>query len=59
MNLEQNRFGFEVELTAKLARLRARIVERPVSYRARSWEQGKKIGWRDAFQALYCIARYH
>lgn len=56
--LEQNQFGFEPELTAKLAGLKARIVERPISYDARGWEEGKKIGWKDAVQALYCILKY-
>lgn len=58
MNLEQNGFGFEVELTAKLAKQGARVVERPIGYDARGWEEGKKIGWKDAVQALYCICRY-
>lgn len=58
MQLEQNGFGFEVELTAKLAKQNARVVERPISYNARSWKEGKKIGWRDGFQALYCICQY-
>ena len=58
IELEQNQFGFEVELTAKLAKLKARIVERPISYEARGWEEGKKIGWKDAVQALYCICKY-
>ena len=58
ISLEQNRFGFEVELTAKLAKQQARIVERPIRYAARTWEQGKKIGIRDGLQALYCIAKY-
>ena len=58
IELEQNKFGFEVELTSKLARLGARVVERPISYAARGWEEGKKIGWKDAVQALYCILRY-
>lgn len=58
MELEQDAFGFEVELTAKLAKMRARVVERPISYNARGWEDGKKIGWKDAIQALYCICRY-
>lgn len=56
--LEQDKFGFEVELTSKLARLKARVVERPISYDARSWKEGKKIGWKDAVQALYCICLY-
>jgi len=58
IELEQNRFGFEVELTAKLAKKGVEIIERPVSYDARSWEEGKKIGIKDAVQALYCILRY-
>lgn len=56
--LEQDKFGFEVELTSKLARLKARVVELPISYDARGWEEGKKIGWKDAVQALYCICLY-
>ena len=58
ISLEQDRFGFEVELTAKLAKKNARIIERPVSYAARTWEEGKKIGVKDGLQALYCILRY-
>ena len=58
MTLEQDRFGFEVELTSKLANQGVRIVERPISYQARTWEEGKKIGIRDAFEALYCIVKY-
>ena len=56
--LEQDGFGVEVELTAKLAALNVRILERPISYVARGWKEGKKIGWRDAVHALYCIVRY-
>ncbi len=58
MDLEQDGFGFEVELTAKLAGLEARVTERPITYDARGWEEGKKIGWKDAVQALYCICKY-
>ncbi len=58
MVLRENRFGFEPEITAKLARRRCRIVERPVSYEGRGYEEGKKIGVRDGLQALYCILRY-
>jgi glycosyltransferase involved in cell wall biosynthesis len=58
IELQQDRFGFEPEITAKIARHGARIVELPVSYCARTWQQGKKIGFRDAVTALYCIARY-
>lgn len=56
--IKQNRFGFEPEITAKLARRGARFLELPIGYHARDWEQGKKIGVRDAFNAFYCIARY-
>jgi glycosyltransferase involved in cell wall biosynthesis len=56
--IEQNRFGFEPEVTAKLARRGARIDERPIRYAARGYADGKKIGVRDLFNALYCIVRY-
>ena len=56
--LQENRFGFEPEVTAKLARLRARIIEVPVSYAGRSYEQGKKIGWKDGASAVRCILKY-
>lgn len=56
--LKQNRFGFEPEVTAKLARRRYRVVESPIGYNARSYDEGKKIGVRDLFNALYCIVRY-
>ncbi len=58
ISLEQDGFGVEVELTAKLAAQNVRILERPISYVARGWKDGKKIGWRDAVHALYCIVRY-
>ena len=57
--LRENRFGIEPELTAKLARVPGvRIYERPISYSGRTYAQGKKIGWRDGFRALWCILRY-
>ncbi len=56
--LKQNRFGFEPEVTAKLARRRYRVVESPIGYQARGYDEGKKIGPRDLFNALYCIVRY-
>jgi glycosyltransferase involved in cell wall biosynthesis len=56
--LTQNRFGIEPELTAKLARGKHRLIEVGVQYHARSYREGKKIGWRDAFNALWCIVRY-
>ena len=58
MNLEQNRFGFEPEVTAKLAKLDVRIEELPVRYAARDWDEGKKIGIKDAIATIYCIFRY-
>jgi glycosyltransferase involved in cell wall biosynthesis len=56
--LKQDRFGFEPEITAKIARRHLRIYERSISYSGRTYEQGKKIGWRDGFKALWCIVRY-
>ena len=56
--LRQNRFGFEPEVTAKLARRRKRIFEIAISYSGRNYDEGKKIGWRDGLKALYCILRY-
>ncbi|HMP80035.1 MAG TPA: glycosyltransferase family 2 protein [Pirellulaceae bacterium] len=58
MVIQQNRFGVEPELTAKFLRRGVRLVEIPVSYRARNYSQGKKIGVRDLWQTLYCIVRY-
>jgi glycosyltransferase involved in cell wall biosynthesis len=60
MNLKSNRFGFEPEFTAKVARRRPawRVFEVPISYSGRTYEEGKKIGLKDAFSALYCIIRY-
>jgi glycosyltransferase involved in cell wall biosynthesis len=56
--LRQNRFGFEPEVTAKIARRGWRIYEVPISYAGRSYAEGKKIGWKDGFQAIWCILRY-
>ncbi len=56
--LKQNRFGFEPEVTAKIARRGCRIYEMSISYSGRTYEQGKKIGLKDAFQALWCIVRF-
>jgi glycosyltransferase involved in cell wall biosynthesis len=58
VDVTQNRFGIEPELTAKLARLGYRFTEVPISYQARSYAEGKKIGLKDLFNALYCIGRY-
>ena len=56
--LKQNRFGIEPELTARIARIRCPIYEISISYSGRTYEQGKKIGWRDGVKALWCIVRY-
>lgn len=56
--IRQDRFGFEPEVTAKLARRGFRLVEVPISYDSRSYGEGKKIGVKDAFEAIYCIVRY-
>ncbi|WP_166825045.1 glycosyltransferase family 2 protein [Thalassoroseus pseudoceratinae] len=56
--LKQRRFGFEPEVTARVARRHFRVYEMSVSYSGRTYEQGKKIGWRDGLQALWCIVRY-
>lgn len=69
INLKSDRFGFEPEVTAKIARFvvppledrpsrRCRVYEMPVSYNGRDYKEGKKIGWKDGVQALYCIVRY-
>lgn len=56
--IEEDRFGIEPELTAKVAKMRLRIYEVPVSYQGRTYAEGKKIGWKDGVQALYCILKY-
>lgn len=58
IDIKENRFGFEVEITAKVARQRCRVYEVPVRYYGRSYEEGKKITWRDGFSALRCILKY-
>jgi glycosyltransferase involved in cell wall biosynthesis len=58
VRIEQNRFGFEPEITAKLARMDVSIYEVGISYDGRSYDEGKKIGWKDGFQALWCILKY-
>jgi glycosyltransferase involved in cell wall biosynthesis len=55
----EDRFGFEPEITAKVARLRVPIYEVGICYYGRTYEEGKKIGWRDGFRALYAIVRYN
>ncbi len=56
--LQQNRFGFEPEITSRLARLGVRIYEVGISYAGRTYAEGKKIGWKDGFRAIYCILKY-
>lgn len=59
ITLNENRFGFEPEVTAKIARIKnIRIYEVGISYYGRTYEEGKKIGWRDGFRAIYCILKY-
>ena len=59
ISIQENRFGFEPEITAKVSRLSARIYEVPISYYGRTYAEGKKIGWRDGFRALWCILKYN
>jgi glycosyltransferase involved in cell wall biosynthesis len=59
ISIKENRFGFEPEITAKIARLNCRIYEVGISYYGRTYAEGKKIGWKDGFRAIYCIIRYN
>jgi glycosyltransferase involved in cell wall biosynthesis len=60
INLKEKRFGFEPEVTAKVSRVpNVRIYEVGISYYGRTFEEGKKIGWRDGFRAIYCILKYN
>ncbi len=59
ITIEEDRFGFEPEITAKVARLGVPIYEVGISYYGRTYEEGKKIGWRDGFRALYAILKYN
>lgn len=59
LEIEEDRFGFEPEITAKIAKKRCRIYEVGISYYGRTYEEGKKIGWRDGFSALRCILKYN
>jgi hypothetical protein len=56
--IKEKGFGFEPEITARIARKRLRVFEVPVSYNGRTYAEGKKIGWKDALKALWCIFRY-
>lgn len=59
ITIEENRFGFEPEITAKIAKLDCRIYEVGISYYGRTYAEGKKIGWMDGMRALYCILKYN
>jgi glycosyltransferase involved in cell wall biosynthesis len=59
IEIEENRFGFEPEVTAKVARLGCRIYEVGISYYGRTYAEGKKIGYKDGFRAIYCILKYN
>ena len=56
--IEEERFGFEPEITVKIAKRRLRVYEVGISYWGRTYEEGKKIGWKDGFRALWCLAKY-
>lgn len=58
IQLESSRFGFEPEITMKLAKRRCRFYEVPISYHGRTYEEGKKITWKDGFSALYCMLKF-
>lgn len=59
IKIEEKRFGFEPEITAKLSKLDCRIYEVGISYYGRTYKEGKKIGWKDGFRAIYCILKYN
>lgn len=59
IDIKENRFGFEPEITAKVARMNCRIYEVGISYSGRTYEEGKKIGWKDGVRAIWCILKYN
>lgn len=59
IRIEENRFGFEPEITAKIAKMDCRIYEVGISYYGRTYQEGKKIGWKDGFRAIFCIVKYN
>jgi len=59
IEIEEDRFGFEAEVTAKVARLGVRVFEVGISYAGRTYAEGKKIGWRDGLRAVWCILKYN
>ena len=59
IQLKENRFGFEPEVTAKISKIKnIRIYEVGISYNGRTYDEGKKINWKDGFRAIYCIIKY-
>ncbi|KZR62254.1 Undecaprenyl-phosphate mannosyltransferase [Prochlorococcus sp. MIT 1303] len=59
INIKENRFGFEPEVTAKISKMNIRIYEVGISYYGRTYDEGKKIGWKDGIRAIYCILKYN
>ena len=59
INIKENRFGFEPEVTAKISKMNIRIYEVGISYYGRTYDEGKKIGWKDGIRAVYCILKYN
>lgn len=59
ITIEENRFGFEPEITAKISKLDVRIYEVGISYSGRTYKEGKKIGWKDGASAIRCIIKYN
>jgi hypothetical protein len=59
VKIKEKRFGFEPEITAKMARKKLRIYEVPISYYGRTYEEGKKVTWKDGLRAMWCIIKYN
>jgi glycosyltransferase involved in cell wall biosynthesis len=59
ITIEENRFGFEPEITAKIAKMKVSVYEVAISYYGRTYEEGKKIGWKDGVRAIWCILKYN
>jgi len=59
VKIQESRFGFEPEITAKVSRMNLRIYEVSISYRGRTYQEGKKVGWRDGVHAIWCIFKYN
>jgi glycosyltransferase involved in cell wall biosynthesis len=59
IKLEENRFGFEPEIVAKVSKMNVRIYEVAISYHGRTYAEGKKVGWRDGLRALWCVVKYN